>query len=64
MCESWLRYFHFLGHIVSRARIMVDLIKIEAVMKWEPLKNPTEVHSFLGLAGYLSSFYRIFFSDR
>ena len=42
----------FLGHVVTEKGIQVDPTKIEAVTSWEPLKNLTEVWSFLGLAGY------------
>ncbi|KAJ9543706.1 LOW QUALITY PROTEIN: hypothetical protein OSB04_023413 [Centaurea solstitialis] len=49
----------FLGHIVNREGIKVDPAKIEAVMNWEIPKAPTEIRSFLGLAGY----YRRFIQD-
>lgn len=39
---------------------MVDPTKIDAVMKWEPPKIPTEVRSFLGLAGYYRRFIQYF----
>ena len=38
--------------MVSEHGVAVDSAKIEAVMKWEPPKNVTEVRSFPGLAGY------------
>ncbi|GJS98379.1 putative reverse transcriptase domain-containing protein [Tanacetum coccineum] len=42
----------FLGHVVNNDGIHVDPSKIEVVKNWEAPKSPTEVHSFLGLAGY------------
>ncbi|KAA3473973.1 ty3-gypsy retrotransposon protein [Gossypium australe] len=51
-CEFWLREVGFLGHIVSAAGIRVDPSKISAILEWKPLRNVSEVRSFLGLAGY------------
>ncbi|KAD2805327.1 hypothetical protein E3N88_38704 [Mikania micrantha] len=58
-CAFWLREVQFLGHVISTDGIMVDPTKVEAVMKWSPPKTPTEIRSFLGLAGY----YRCFIQD-
>ncbi|KAI3809036.1 hypothetical protein L1987_25003 [Smallanthus sonchifolius] len=48
-CAFWLREVQFLGHVVNAEGISVDPAKVEAIMKWSPPKNPSEVRSFLGL---------------
>ena len=60
MCDFWLREVQFLGHLVNQNGILVDPAKIEAVMRWEVPKSPTEIRSFLGLAGYYRRFIRDF----
>ena len=59
-CEFWLNEVSFLRHIVSKEGILVDPKKIEVVVEWKPLRNVTEVRSFLGLAGYYRSLLRGF----
>ncbi|XP_070049880.1 uncharacterized protein [Nicotiana tomentosiformis] len=54
--EPVLEWKAFLGHVITGDGIKVDGQKIEAVMSWPRPLNPTEVRSFLGLAGY----YRMF----
>ena len=49
-CEFWLHEVSFLGHVVSGEGISADPKKMEAIIKWEQLKNVAEVRSFLGLA--------------
>ena len=46
----------FLAHVVSAAGITVDPQKTEAIVRWERRKIVTEIHSFLGLAGYYKRF--------
>ncbi|KAH0776360.1 hypothetical protein KY290_007771 [Solanum tuberosum] len=55
-CEFWLESVAFLGHIVSGDGIKVDSRKIEAVQNWPRPTSPTDIRSFVGLAGYYRSF--------
>ncbi|GJX98980.1 reverse transcriptase domain-containing protein [Tanacetum coccineum] len=55
-CEFWLQEVHFLGHVVNQGGIHVDPSKIEAVKNWKAPTTPSEVRSFLGMAGYYRRF--------
>ncbi|GJS11676.1 putative reverse transcriptase domain-containing protein [Tanacetum coccineum] len=59
-CEFWLREVHFLGHVINGDGIHVDPSKIEAVKNWKSPRTPSEVRSFLRLAGYYCRFIENF----
>ena len=51
-CDFWLRWVTFLCHIISSEGVEVDPRKIEAVKNCPKPLTPTDIRSFLGLAGY------------
>jgi hypothetical protein len=59
-CSFYQRKIHYLGHIISKEGIVVDPEKIEAIMGWPTPKNISNVRSFMGLAGYIKVYRRIF----
>ena len=55
-CEFWMDEVQFLGHVISAQGIAMDLVKVDAVVKWESSKSAIEIRSFVGLAGYYRRF--------
>ncbi|GJT89520.1 hypothetical protein Tco_1078365 [Tanacetum coccineum] len=55
-CEFWIPKVQFLGHVIDSKGIHVDPAKIESIKDWASPKSPTEIHQFLGLAGYYRRF--------
>ena len=54
--EFWLDNVAFLGYVVSKEGITMDLGKVEAVVNWVRPLNAHEVRSFLGPTGYYMRF--------
>ena len=49
-----------MGHIINQEGISFYPAKLEAVMRWEILKNASEILSFWGLTGYYRRFIQEF----
>ena len=52
----------FQVHVVSKKVVEIDPRKTEAVKNWPKPLTPTDIHSFLGYAGYYRSFVEGFSS--
>ncbi|GJV43254.1 putative reverse transcriptase domain-containing protein [Tanacetum coccineum] len=53
---AWAPYRLALSEMKEFKGIHVDPAKIESIKDWASPKTPTEIHQFLGLAGYYQSF--------
>ncbi|GJZ20522.1 hypothetical protein Tco_0557112 [Tanacetum coccineum] len=51
-----IRIVQFLRHLIDSQGLHVDPAKIEAIKNWTSPTTHTEVHQFLGLAGYCRRF--------
>ena len=59
-CEFWMDEVQFLGHVISAQGIVMDLVKVEAVVQRKSPKSATEIRSFVGLVGYYRRFIKGF----
>jgi hypothetical protein len=59
-CGFWLGEVLFLDHVITSEGISVDPSKVLDVLDWKPQRTVHQVHSFLGLAGYYSTFIHNF----
>ncbi|WMV33463.1 hypothetical protein MTR67_026848 [Solanum verrucosum] len=61
-CEFWLKEVAFLGYVVSGDGIKVDPKKTDVIRNWPRPLTPSDIRSFLGLAGYYRRFVNEFSS--
>ena len=54
--EFYIEEVDFLGFIIGRNGIRIDLVKLQAVREWKTPTNVREVQSFLGFANYNRKF--------
>ncbi|CAI7897812.1 unnamed protein product [Closterium sp. NIES-53] len=55
-CEFFKQELEFLGHVISRDGIKIDLAKIKTIQEWKSPTNITELQSFLGFVNYVRRF--------
>jgi hypothetical protein len=49
-CSFYQRYIYYLGHIISKEGIVVDLEKIKSIEEWPTPRSVAKAKSFMGLA--------------
>jgi hypothetical protein len=59
-CSFYQSKIHYLGHVISNEGIVVDPVKVEAIMEWSAPTNIPKVCSFMGLVGYYRRFVKGF----
>lgn len=55
-CDFWLGYLVFLGYVVSKEDIMVNLIKVKVVLDWSRPTSPIKIWSFISFSCYYRQF--------
>jgi hypothetical protein len=62
-CSFYQEHIHYLGHIISKESIAVDLEKIKSIRGWSTLNNVSKSGCFMGLVRYyvrfIIGFYKI-----
>ena len=55
-CEFAKTEINFLGHLISKSEIRMDVAKVAAIRDWPAPTKVTKLRSFLGLANYYRRF--------
>ena len=59
-CEFSQQYLMYLGYVIGGGELKIDLVKMEAIMKYTVPTNFIKVRSFVGAARYLRKFIASF----
>ena len=57
-CQFGQRQVHYLGHVMSDKRIVMDQGKIATMVNWPKLATPKALRGFLGLTCYYHKFIK------
>lgn len=60
-CSFYQRNIQYLGNIILKEGITIDLEKIVEIAKWTTPKNVIDIISFMGMVGYYHRFIKWFF---
>jgi hypothetical protein len=55
-CKFWINEVLFLGHIINRDGLVVDLKKVATILDWKAQKDVWGIKSFIGMADYYRCF--------
>ncbi|KAH9752508.1 Endonuclease [Citrus sinensis] len=57
-CSFAQQEVEFLGHKIAGGKIMMENVKVKAILDWEPPSKVPELRSFLGLVNYYRRFIK------
>jgi hypothetical protein len=55
-CQFWIHEVLFLGHIIKRDELVVDLKKVVDILNWKAPKDVHGIKSFIGMVRYYRRF--------